>query len=96
MKTIKIGDKVRSFDFPFNDDCRVLEGERACYTEGHVVDIHKNGVEGVQSCPLYEIKVTRKVFGGEERNPLPYDTCYPPVNGTKILFGGVSDGVVKI
>jgi hypothetical protein len=83
---IKVGDKVRSFDF---EGRRNLTGERACYIEGVVM-----GFREIEGCQRYEIKLTRRVFGGED-GPFA-GTMYPPVNGTSTLFGDTTDGVVKI
>ena len=73
---INLYDHVRSFDFPQFGDHRALEGEHACYAEGVVVAIVKRGEVFPQAggafhdCDRYAIKVTRKVFRGEEQ-PLP-------------------------
>ena len=82
--SIQVGDFVRSFDFPHH---RELEGERACYMEGRVVDFQDH-----QGCKRYVIEVARCVFGGEERDAWP-KRIFPPVNGTRRLLGGVCDGV---
>jgi len=82
---IKIGDKVRSFDFSPNKD---LEGDRACYIEGTVIDLGmvKEG------CPRYEIKVEKRIFGGEVIAEAE-DMVYPPINGTPTRFGRPTDYV---
>lgn len=83
---IKIGDKVRSFDFADGDFGRDLTGERACYVEGFVVDITRmvpaeDGFLMDAGCDRYVIEIERQVFGGEEVDE-PLDRVYPPVNGT--------------
>lgn len=81
---ISVGDFVRSFDFSHH---RGLEGPRACYMEGRVVDFKE-----LEGCRRYVIEVSRCIFGGEEREEFP-KRIYPPVNGTRRTFGGVCDGV---
>lgn len=84
---IKIGDTVRSYDFPFHNTDET--GERACFVEGEVT-----GFEKLEGCERYVIQATRRVFGGEEGKP-EAPTFYPPVNGTQSIFG-VTNGVVKL
>lgn len=91
--TVRIGDKVRSHDFPNNKE---TEGLKAFFVEGTVVAIHEDGVEGIQTCPLYEIKVSKVVRTGTEMTNHGVETIYPPVNGTEMTFGGVTDVVVKL
>lgn len=92
MDEINVGDSVRSFDFDSHD----LTGDRACYVEGVVEAIVK-----MEGCDRYAIRMTRRVFAGVEQAaqwwPRREDGMfYPPVNGTKKLFGGVTNGVEKI
>ncbi len=82
-----IGDRVRSFDFKDNKD---LEGKRACFMEGQIT-----GIEQVEGCWRYKIEVRRCVGGGVEQTNFPA-VIYPPINGTRRMFGGVCDGVEKI
>ena len=82
--TISVGDFVRSFDFPQSRD---LDGDRACFMEGRVVDFKE-----LEGCRRYVIDVSRCIFGGEERDEFP-KRIYPPVNGTRRMFGGVCNGV---
>ena len=84
---IRVGSKVRSFDF---DYCRDLAGERACYVEGEVVGIEPHG-----GCDRYVIAVERAVFGGEERKSFP-KKVYPPVNGARKLMGGETNLVEMV
>ena len=86
---IKVGDKVRSFDFPHSRD---VDGDRACYVEGVV-----EGFKEVEGCERYVVRVDRKVFTGKEEDILGrYPYVFPPVNGTPRLLGGVCDGVVGL
>lgn len=89
---IQIGDKVRSFDFP--DRSRNLTGETAAYVEGVVEDFEEFG-----GCQCYSIRVTRDVFRGDDME-LQFSRAgsivVAPVNGTKTLFGDVTNGVEKI
>ena len=82
---IKVGNRVRSFDFPRSRD---LEGERACYVEGIV-----EGFEHVEGCERYKIRVERKVWAGEEVENPYRGHVYPPLNGTPRTFGGECNGV---
>lgn len=92
MSEIKVGDRVRSFDF----EGRELEGERACYREGVVIGI---GRFGFPDCDRYKIFVDRVVWAGEEdvlsdNDPVAGRVIYPPVNGVPMVFRGrVTDGV---
>ena len=90
---IQVGDRVRSFDFAetFDDGAqfgRDLEGDRACYVEGVVLDLTVH-----EGCPRYEIHVDRDVFAGEESDRRVGRVIYPPVNGTPKSFGGACDSV---
>lgn len=78
---IKVGDLVRSYDFPH---------DRKCYIEG-VVDAFTEK----EGCERYMLRVLRKVWIGEEvADPIrDREYVYPPVNGTPKLFGGVTDFV---
>jgi hypothetical protein len=76
---IKVGNLVRSYDF---------EHDRKCYVEGFV-----EGFKKVEGCTRYEIRVTRKVWGGEEIEEPRQTRVYPPLNGTPRLFGGECSGV---
>ena len=89
MTEIKIGDKVRSYDFP---DRKHNDGDYACFCDGEVVEIRK-----VEGCYRYVIKVSRSVFAGKVRPNDGIDTVMPPVNGVPI-FGSdrVTNGVVKL
>lgn len=84
---IKIGDRVRSFDF---DMFRALEGERACYVEGEVI-----GFTELLGCRHYEIRVGLDVFGGEPAGGRVGYTVRPPVNGTP-TWCGVTNFVEKL
>ena len=93
---IHVGDRVRSFDFAESFDDgeqfgRDLEGERACYVEGIVLDMTDR-----EGCPRYEIHVDRDVFGGEESDRRVGRVVYPPVNGTPKSFGGICDSVERV
>lgn len=88
---IKIGTRVRSFDFADGPDGRSLQGERACYIEGVVT-----GYENVEGCQRYQILVDRDVFGGEESTRRNGRVVTPPVNGTPTWMGNVTDYVEAI
>jgi hypothetical protein len=80
-KEIKVGDKVRSFDFDF----REITGENACFVEGIVEGIGPG---------RYKIKTTKRIFGGENKADYK-EYYYPPKNGTP-SFWGYADFVTKI
>jgi len=82
---ISVGDRVRSFDFSTSPGGRDLDGDRACYVEGRVVEL----VE-VEGCLRYRILVERDVFGGKEESTRVGRYMHPPVNGTPRLIGGAS------
>lgn len=82
-ETINIGDRVRSYDFPFRKDC---------YIEGEV-----KAFRHIEGCERYVIRADTRVWGaGEEEKITPPAHFYPPVNGTPTLFGGVCAGVEKV
>lgn len=87
---ISVGDRVRSFDF----QCRSLTGGRAAYAEGTVDAIGDFLGLGFDQ---YRIKVERQIFGGKELPAEDRDPeVFPPVNGTRSILGGVTDGVVRL
>jgi hypothetical protein len=81
---IEKGDWVRSYDFEFLDDCYVL---------GRVIAIG----EMLGGCPRYEIQPFRRVSEGREslKGSINRDNVFPPVNGTRHIFGGFCNGVRK-
>ena len=83
VATIKVGDKVRSFDFPGRPDGRALTGPRACYVEGTVEAI--GAFDEFPDCDRYKIKVRETVFRGVSRPP-HVEYIFPPVNGTPNAF----------
>jgi hypothetical protein len=83
--SIKIGSKVRSFDFESRD----LTGQNSFYVEGVVVDISDMSGNG-----RYSILVEKQIFRGEEANYHVGTIVYPPVNGQfNIVTGNKTDGV---
>lgn len=93
MSKIEKGSRVRSFDFPSRD----LEGERACYVEGTVVQVGRFP-EFRRDHDRYKIRVEREVFGGEEHTDFQVGAAfvYPPVNGLMTWGNRYTDGVHKI
>lgn len=88
---IEVGNRVRSFDFPYRRD---IEGRGACYMEGEVTAIVEHPHYGYK---CYEIQVDRCVSKGNELPAQKYPpTIYPPVNGTPRTLGGDTDGVEVI
>lgn len=89
-RTIVVGSRVRSFDFPTTT--RDLEGDRACFVEGIVEGVERHSFD----CPRYVLRATRRVFTGKEK-PVPDELFFPPLNGTPMAWAGrVTDGVEVI
>lgn len=88
---INIGDKVRSFDFSRMPNGRDIEGPDACFIEGIV-----EGFTKVEGCMRYDIKATRRVFNGVEKDIEEGQRFTPPLNGTPTNMGRITDGVEKI
>lgn len=81
---IKVGDKVRSYDFPHT---------REYWYEGVV-----EGFKEVEGCERYKIRIQKQFREGKEvkisadrLKAAPH--IYPPVNGTPRMFGGECNGV---
>ena len=81
---IKVGDKVRSYDFPHS---------REFWYEGVV-----EGFKEVDGCERYKIRIQKQFREGKEveldaeiLELVPH--IYPPVNGTPRMLGGVCNGV---
>lgn len=88
---INIGDKVRSFDFSSMPNGFDIEGPDACFIEGIV-----EGFIEVEGCMRYDIKATRRVFNGVEKDIEEGQRFIPPVNGTPTMLGRITNGVVKV
>jgi len=85
---INVNDTVRSHDF----DDHSTTGERACYIEGTVEKTFTNVITGYK---MHQIRVTKQVFGGEEKTTFA-EFAYAPVNGSKQMFGEPTYGVYKL
>ena len=88
---ININDTVRSFDFSSMPNGFDIEGPDACFIEGIV-----EGFTEVEGCMRYDIKATRRVFNGVEKNIEEGQRFIPPVNGTPTMLGRITNGVIKI
>jgi len=88
FKKFKVNDKVRAHDFEGNLEVGTTN---ACYVEGIVLDIVR--VVEIGGCMCYELKCTKKVFGGEEIERGVGEKVWSPVNGTKTMFGKVLNQV---
>jgi hypothetical protein len=86
---IQIGDRVRSYDF---------EGRKDNYIEGTVRDIIVDDGRGPFDGDRYQVEVERVVWDNEDFTGkvagAPF--VFPPVNGTRKLFGGETNGVELI
>lgn len=98
-KTIEVGTRVRSFDFPLMTREGLalgleLEGERAAYMEGVVEAIGEDDIEG---CHRYRILVDKIIVSGMEQPVVVGEgqrpLIYPPLNGTP-TYGSKCFGVV--
>jgi hypothetical protein len=71
---IKVGDRVRSYDFPHRDDC---------FIEGHVTHIKE-----WEGCERYYIRVELVCWDGKivPNDPMLGHTVRPPVNGIPTLL----------
>jgi len=93
---IKVGDTVRSHDFPdrYTGKRDSKDDANSCYYEGIVAGISPVTTDGsgFPDCPRYAIRITRRVFAGNE---VECDDRYvfPPLNGTPRSFGGECLGV---
>lgn len=88
---IELGSTVKSYDFPHRagTDRDVEE----CRAEGKV-----EGCVELDGCASYVIRVTKRVWNGEEVD-LVDEFLYPPVNGCEMVFGGhggLTCGVVVV
>ena len=78
--TIKVGDRVRSYDF---------KGQDGCYFVGTVTNIRKDTEQ-------YDIAVEYQVWMFEREASNYCASVHPPVNGTPSLLGGVHMGVQRV
>ncbi len=90
-RPIVVGSIVRSFDFDGLGEAAV-EGERACFVEGEVIGVSRDGWD----CPRYAIRPIRRVFAGKELPEERLETVFPPLNGTDAWLGGETKGVVVV
>lgn len=89
-ETIKVGDRVRSYDFPECPD----RWARGCYVEGTVTKIASCGFDG-HGCQRYHIRVEKQVWQ-HDPDTAHMPMVYPPVNGTPTVLGRVTSGVEKV
>lgn len=78
---IRVGDRVRSYDFPERRDCYV-EGKVAAIKEHH-------------GCQQYLIQADKSVWRGEQVT-FTNEWVYAPVNGTPTTMGRTTNGVEKL
>lgn len=87
MDAIKIGDKVRSYNFDGRDDC---------YVEGVVEAIGPFAGAEAWDCERLHVRVERMVWQGVEQGVEPGRMAYPPVNGTPTVGGKTTNFVQKL
>ena len=89
MSEVKVGDRVRSFDFPFQGFGRSLLGEgdeRAAYVEGIVKGIGPID-DCAPGCDHYYIDVDVDVFANKEQFARVGKRMFPPVNDSMMSSG---------
>jgi hypothetical protein len=81
---IKVGDRVRSYDF---------EDSKHSYVEGVV-----EGFKEIEGCERYSIRVDRSVWRDEvcSASLRLNQLVHPPLNGTPTSMGGVCAFVEKL
>jgi hypothetical protein len=87
-KEVRVGDEVRSYDFPGFSTTEYVEGV-----------VEKVGYSPLgRDCERYHVRVKRQVVRGleVEDSPLIGQLVYPPVNGTPSWLGGKTSGVERI
>ena len=100
MDNIKIGDRVRSYDFPAFIGTR--HRAAGSYVEGIVKGILRHRDDPARfTCDVYVIQVERwfkddkEVDLAADKYKVYDETVYPPVNGTPYPMGGNTNGVVR-
>ena len=92
---IKVGDRVRAFDFPQygrHMPADTVKNMRNCHADGIVESV---GV--VQDiCPRYKIRIEKRVFNSREISFDDEPYVFPPVNGMPDTFGGITNNVELI
>tara|TARA_B100001287_G_scaffold240575_1_gene215048 strand:+ start:2577 stop:2864 length:288 start_codon:yes stop_codon:yes gene_type:complete len=91
VKTVKVGDKVRSFDFHSRD----VEGIDACYVEGVVESIEGHPM-GYGDGEYVKFLITKKIFSGEERTETLGEYNWVPQNGQENWNGKLTNHIEKI
>jgi len=90
MTKVKVGDKVRSFDF----DSHEVKGKDACYVEGVVESIEGHPMSG--DGEYAKFKITKKIFGGEERTETLGEYSWAPQNGQQTWLGKLTNHLTII
>lgn len=96
---IRIGDRVRSYDFclPYDGNHSPIiaanNPEAASFIEGQLIAIEPE----IEGCPRYQIAADLRILGGERIETISRASTrefHPPVNGTPFL-DGVTAGVFR-
>jgi hypothetical protein len=90
VEIIKVGDKVRSFDF----DCKEVDTINSCFVEGIVESIEGHPMGG--GGEFVKFIITKKVFSGEETDRSVGEYNWVPQNGQKQWTGKLTNNVIKI
>ena len=85
---IKVGDEIRSFDFIGNTD---VKGKDACYIEGVVLETNTDPFNPTMGGVYYKSKMTKKVFGGVEREVPKDEIFFSPMQGVENMMGKKHD-----
>jgi hypothetical protein len=83
MSAIRVGSRVRSFDFPDRSDQHFIVG---------TVEAIAPGPGELASCNRYHVRLEYRVWDGKREEP-DDEMVYPPVNGTPIVGGGFCKAV---
>jgi hypothetical protein len=99
---IKIGDRVKSYDFPMHLEYGDLERAEMCFVEGVVSNITNEVPDGegwTITLPyhVYVIDVIREVFNGEETVANVREQITAPINGqSQMMSDHPTHGVRKV
>lgn len=92
---VKIGDRVKSYDFPDNP-VHGPHGRENCFYIGKVTEISDDPQRG----PSYTIATEEQVFGGKPVPSFTPGVIYTPINGRPLVMGSglsqVTHGVIRL
>jgi len=89
---IKIGDRVRSLDFPRYN--KAIEGIEACFIEGRVLQENIDPVREIG--PYFLVEVTRRVWEGKDCDVAEDRIQYCPMPHAKGPNGKLLNATAKL